>query len=69
MSLNDFLPFRERVLQDAALQNRLKDIADRDEFIALVEQLGGEGGFTFTRDDVVQAMQASRRVWIERMLG
>ena len=69
MSLNDFLPFRERVLQDAALQNRLKDIADRDEFIALVEQLGRDDGFNFTRDDVLQAMQASRRAWIERMLG
>jgi len=69
MSLNNFLPFRERVLQDAALQDRLKDIADRDEFMALVEQLGGESGFTFTRDDVLQAMQASRRAWIERMLG
>jgi hypothetical protein len=69
MSLNDFLPFRERVLQDVALQDRLKDIADRDEFITLVEQLGGEGGFTFTRDDVMLAMQANRRAWIERMLG
>ena len=69
MSLHDFLPFRERVLKDPALQNRLKDITDRDEFITLVAQLGGAGGFTFTRDDVMEAMQASRRAWIERMLG
>ena len=69
MSLDRFQPFRELVLQDPALQARLRDVVDRDEFIALVEQLGGERGYTFTGEDVNQAMQAGRRAWIERTLG
>ena len=61
--------FCERVLQDMHLQQELMGISDHAPFIARVAQLGQELGYAFTREEVVLAMQTSRRAWMERMLG
>ena len=60
--------FRELVLRDPALQEQLREPAETEGFVALVLQLGRARGFTFTADDVTAAMQAGRRVWMERWI-
>ena len=68
MSVESFEQFSELVCTDAALQERLRAAADEDSFLALVVRLGAERGYDFTAADVRAAMQAARRVWIERWL-
>jgi Nif11 domain len=65
---HDLERFRELVLRDLALQEQLREPADANSFVALVLQLGRERGFAFTESDVNGAMQAGRRVWIERWI-
>ncbi len=65
---HDLERFRELVLRDFALQEQLREPADAHSFVALVLQLGRERGFDFTEDDVNAAMQAGRRVWMERWI-
>jgi hypothetical protein len=60
--------FRELVHGDLALQDQLREPADAHSFVALVLRLGRERGFDFTEDDVNAAMQAGRRVWMERWI-
>lgn len=68
MISTSFEAFRKQVLQDTALQARLRDITDRRLFIATVVALGQEWGYQFTAEDVTQAMHASRRAWQERWI-
>ena len=63
-----FETFYEMVLSDEALQRQLRDIDQADEFIARVVELGEERGFSFTEDDVQEAMRTSRRAWLERSI-
>lgn len=62
----DFESFRQAVLRDPALQAQLRTVAEHDQWITLVARLGAERGYTFTRDDVLEAWRASRRAWHER---
>lgn len=66
MISTNFETFRQQVLQDAALQAQLRDLADQRLFIAKVVALGQECGYPFTVEDVIQAMHANRRAWLER---
>lgn len=68
MANGDFEKFRNRVLCDAALQNELITIDDRDEFVTRVVELGRLHSFKFEREDVVQAMRDARRAWIEKWI-
>jgi hypothetical protein len=68
MPTNDFDQFRQRVLATLALQEELREIEDHDEFILKVVELGGDHGFSFNVEDVKNAMNASRRSWIERWI-
>lgn len=69
MSADDFERFRVQVLQDVKLQEQLRQIEDRDLFIQQVARLGQEFGYSFGVEEITAAMQANRRVWIERGLG
>jgi len=69
MPQGNWQSFREHVLQDLALQRELMEFSDHEQFIARVVQRGRECGHVFTREEVVVAMQTSRRAWMERMLG
>ena len=68
MPTNDFDQFRQCVLATLALQEELREIEDHDEFIQKVVELGGDHGFSFNVEDVKNAMNASRRSWIERWI-
>ncbi|MEA2174311.1 MAG: hypothetical protein QOD00_1903 [Blastocatellia bacterium] len=68
MSQENFEQFRQAVLRDPALQRQLRAISDREQFIALTQQLGAERGFSFTTEDVAEALRANQRAWIERWL-
>ena len=69
MSQETLTQFRQLVFSDTLLQEQLREITDRQEFIEQVVRLGNERGYEFTADDVENALQAERRVWLERWLG
>jgi hypothetical protein len=58
--------FRRAVLDSPALQARLRETSDRQSFVALMLQLGGEHGYDFTAAEVEVALGAARREWLER---
>jgi hypothetical protein len=58
--------FRQRVLYEPALQEPLRAIMDAREFPALLVRLGAEHGYTFTPEDVQEALRTARRAWRER---
>lgn len=62
----DFEAFRRLVLQDVRLQTQLAGEPDQQQFIALAVRLGAERDYSFTADDVFQAIHAERRAWFER---
>jgi hypothetical protein len=55
--------FREAVLSDLSLQQRLRATSDRECFVRLVVATGREGGYRFSATDVEGAMQADRHSW------
>lgn len=64
----DFEAFRQLVLADPSLQVRLMQLEDASEFIALVIELASERGWWVAEDEVRSALNAGRRVWIERWI-
>jgi len=68
MSQESLEQFRELVLRDLALQEKLRDIADQAVFLTVVVQLGAQRGYDFTAQEVEAALRASQRAWIERWL-
>jgi response regulator of citrate/malate metabolism len=68
VSQDNLEQFREAVLEDAALQETLRDVRDRKTFVALVMSLGVERGYDFTAEEVEEALRASRRAWLERWI-
>ena len=63
MSRESFEQFRQLVLQDMSLQERLRETPDRESFLTLVIQLGEERGHDFTVEDVENAMRESQMAW------
>ena len=64
----DLEKLRQIVYRDAALQNDLQAISDREEFIDRVLAIGRERDLNFTEEDILQAMNEQRRAWIERWI-
>ena len=60
--------FRQQVLQDLSLQERLRNTTDREDFTNLMVELGQENGYNFTAEDVVDALQVARRAWFQRWI-
>ena len=60
--------FRLLVLQDAAWQTQLREVEERDEFIARVRELARERGLEFSDEVVAEGLQAGRRAWLERWI-
>jgi len=58
--------FHRLVLQEAQLQEKLREISDRAAFIRHVVALGAEHDYNFTAEEVTVAMQANRRAWLEQ---
>jgi hypothetical protein len=68
MSHETLEQFRQLVLDDMALQERLRAVPVRAEFITLTLQLGAERGYDFTVDDIEDVLRANQRAWLERWL-
>lgn len=68
MAKENLEKFRQLVLADLSLQERLRDITDRETFIAATVRLGEEHGCSFLHEDVEDALRESRRAWLERWL-
>ncbi|MCD9185650.1 MAG: Nif11-like leader peptide family natural product precursor [Pyrinomonadaceae bacterium] len=66
MPKEDFEQFHQMVLQDISLQESLRVIEYRNDFIAAVVEKGKEKGFDFGAEDVEEKMNEYRRAWIER---
>lgn len=64
----DFQAFQAFVLDSPVLQKELRDITDWGTFVDRALALGAENGYAFTADDLTQALQESRRAWIERWI-
>ncbi len=63
-----FRQFRAVVEQDEALQEDLRDITDRELFASRLVKQGASRGCHFAEADVEEALQAERRVWLDRRL-
>lgn len=63
-----FERFRQFVLQDASVQQRLVQTDDRQSFSKLTVRIGREFGFRFSKEDVELALHAARRDWLERWI-
>jgi hypothetical protein len=65
MSTESFEQFRQIVLQDLALQERLRATTDPASFVDLVVQVGEEQGCHFTPVEVEAALSANRKAWLQ----
>jgi hypothetical protein len=68
MSIQNFLPIRMAVLNDAALQDQLRATPDEAALFAMVLALGRERGCEFSEEDLRAVVDANRRAWLERWL-
>jgi EAL domain-containing protein (putative c-di-GMP-specific phosphodiesterase class I) len=68
MSEENFERFRQIVLRDLSLQQRLREIAERPAFVQKIVELSAEYGCRVTAEDVEEAMRRNRRAWIERWI-
>ena len=58
-----FEEFRQLVLQDASLQEKLRATHNLKAFLSLILQLGEDRGYIFTAEDVDDALREARRAW------
>jgi hypothetical protein len=68
MSRQLFDAFRELVLSDKKLQEELRDITDRWQFIERVVSLSREHGIDLDPSDVDEALRIGRSDWNENIL-
>jgi len=68
MSKENLQQFCLLVLRDLKLQNQLKGLVDRDEFIEKLVASGARAGFEISREDVENQMRENRRLWNERWI-
>lgn len=69
MSQEALMQFQQIIFDDAKLQAELREITDEQEFIEKVLKLGKERDLELTTEDLSNALQTSRRAWLERWLG
>jgi len=60
--------FRQTVLNDLKLQQRLRQTDDRESFIRLLVGLGRELGYRFNAADADNALRAEQQAWFERWI-
>jgi hypothetical protein len=67
MGSNDrFARFREMVLADPALEQRLQSIPDWPSFVSEAIAAAGEHDVALTEADLLAARDQARRSWLER---
>jgi hypothetical protein len=60
--------FRQMVLNDLKLQQRLRQTDDRESFIRLLVGVGRQLGYRFTAADADNALRAEQQAWFERWI-
>jgi len=65
---NGLEQFRQRVLEDSALQEKLRETPDMKTFLDLTLQLGNDLGYSFTVEDLEHVMKESRLAWLQRWI-
>ncbi len=60
--------FRRVVLEDRALQARLRQVPEWDELLARLIELG-EGGMLPGGEEIRRARRESRRAWLQRWVS
>lgn len=68
MSQESFEQFRQLVLRDRDIQRRLRETPDRESFVGATLEAGAELGYSFSAEEVSEALRAGQRAWIERWL-
>ena len=68
MSKQSLEKFCLLVLRDLNLQNQLKNITERDEFIKKVRELGANSGFEFSPEEIESQMFENRRMLNQRWI-
>ena len=68
MSLQSLQQFRELVLGEPSLQERLREPQELSRFLELLLLEGKSRGFDFTAEEVGQALNDARRGWLERWI-
>ena len=69
MSEDKLSEFRGIIFSDVVLQDKLREIDDRQVFISRLIELGQTHDCEFTADEVENVLREGQRVWIERWLG
>jgi len=68
MSKDNLEKFCLLVLGDLELQNQLKALEERDEFIEKVVELGARCGFEFSCEDIKNQIRENRELMSERWI-
>lgn len=68
MSKENLARFCLLILGNSELQNDLKNITDRSEFIKKVCELGAASGFEILTEDVEMQMLENRKMWQKRWI-
>jgi len=68
MSEDNLQKFSRLVLENLEIQSLLKPIADREEFICKVLELGKNAGYEFSREDIEHQIRETRRLWFARCI-
>lgn len=63
-----FRALRQLVHEDPALQAHLFALAAPNEFLAAIQQLAQSLNYSLEDEELLQAMRAGRKTWIERNL-
>ncbi len=58
--------FRQRVLNDPALQAQLRETLDKRALIDRMLELGAALGYDFTAAEIEAALATARRAWTQR---
>jgi len=65
MIVRDLEFFRRMILSDETLQEQLRDLTERDQFVTRVVELGEIHNCSFSIAEVEEAMREGRRVWVQ----
>jgi hypothetical protein len=64
-AISDLDRFRGEILRDLSLQERLREVEDREAFVSLAVQLAREAGYRTSAAEIDDAMRQARRRWWE----
>ncbi|MGB8700932.1 MAG: Nif11-like leader peptide family natural product precursor [Thermosynechococcaceae cyanobacterium] len=56
MSQSSLEQFQAAIASNSSLQERVRGLADSDDFLSAIVALGAENGYSFTADDAAAAM-------------